>query len=118
MALMHQPGVQRLWSLMRGDQECIGLIMHGHVPGYIDDPDTAPVLGLVDFAQLGKTNVRLSLEGQMTISRDVIENSSEAYGWRCLTVEEALAWLDAEKARLLVEGWFETSLDPVDLDDD
>jgi len=109
------PGVHRLWSLLREDEECIGAVIEGRVPGVIDNPPPEPFVATLSFAQLGPPVLRTEPDGRQFHVRPVLGNSAKhrTVGQCCQTIDAAIAWLDLEKVRRLQDGWIETPLDPV-----
>lgn len=110
------PGVHRFWSLMRDDEECVGAVIEGRVPGVIDEPPPEPFVATLSYAQMGTATLRRYPDGREFIVRPILGDSPkhQTQGWRCQTIEAAIEWLDSQKARLLAEGWAEMPLDAVE----
>ena len=82
-------------------------------------PPPEPFVAMLSFAALGPMAEKVYRDGRTRTFRPVLGESRPPFGWRCATIEVAIEWLDTQKARLLAEGWFETSLDPIaDPDED
>jgi hypothetical protein len=109
------PGVHRLWSLMREDEECVGAALEGQILPVVDDVLPEPFVATLSFAQLGPPVVRTEPDGRRFDVRPILGKSEKhrTHGQRCRTIDAAMAWLDLEKVRLLQDGWIETPLDPV-----
>jgi hypothetical protein len=111
---MIHPKVQRVWRFHRDDDDCVGAIVEGVVPGLVDKVLPEPFVAGLSFGRMGTASIRTYPDGREFLVRPTIRND-ETVGFtqRCHTIEHAVIWLEEQKQRLLSEGWTEVALDPV-----
>lgn len=105
--------LQRIFCLFSGDadEECVGAIVEGRLPGVIDRPPPEPFVAMLSYVSLGPPTERDGNFGQRLIVRKVLGESRKPVGQRCSTIDAALAWLEEQKQALLSSGWYQVSLD-------
>jgi hypothetical protein len=103
------PGLHRLWRVYRGQEECIGLVAEGAVPGLTDVAAPDAFAGIVSFVRFGPVKeIRVAPDGSEHAVSDVLPGAPTSHptqGEYFATLEAAYAHVDRWKQRLVEEGW-------------
>lgn len=97
-------------------EQCVLAVAHGPVQGFVDDPiiGSDDFVAIEKFAKLGPGQWR-TIDGRpffvMPVTDEPTIHQSRWSPNR--TAGDALAQLEAEKAKLIAAGWREHELDPV-----
>src|SRR4051794_1937678 len=106
-------GVQRIWRLIRGNENMVGAIVEGVVPGVVAEGLPEPFVALQSYVRNGPYVPRKYPDGREFLVAQYEQESHRQAGRPCETLEEALHELEVCRTQLLAEGWSEIPFDVV-----
>jgi hypothetical protein len=106
-------GVQRIWRVVRGRDECVGALVEGYVEGVTTPNQEGSFVAYLSFAQSGEAVLHTEPDGRRFYKAPWI-GDARRLGKVCESITEALDALELSRAELIEDGWLEDSLNPID----